>query len=69
MYELYRKVKNKIQELDDRCYQYERKGNRNDYAYYYNLYLEFTELKQWFYNEEISDEHLVEKYHQLVSEM
>lgn len=46
MYELYRKVKNIIQKLDDRCYQYERKGNRNDYAYYYNLYLEFTELKQ-----------------------
>ena len=46
MYELYREVKNIIQKLDDRCYQYERKGNRNDYAYYYNLYLEFTELKQ-----------------------
>ena len=69
MYELYRNVKSQIQKLDDMCSTFERKWKWNDYGYYYNLYLEFTELKQWFYNEEISDEHLVEKYHQLVSEM
>lgn len=69
MYELYRKVKNNIQKLDDMCYKFETKWNRNDYAYYYNLYLEFVELKQGFYNENINDEHLVEKYNQLVSEM
>lgn len=69
MYELYRNVKSQIQKIEEMCYKFETKWNWKDYGYYYSLYLEFVELKQAFYNEEIWDEHLVEKYHQLISEM
>ena len=68
MYELYRKVKKVISELENQCDIDEKKGRRNDYAYKYDLYLQFVELKQAFYNENIKDNHLVEKYNELIEQ-
>lgn len=69
MYELYRKVKKIISDLDNQCSRYEKKWNRDAYAYHYSLYLQFIELKQAFYNEQVSDENLKAKFVELSDQL